>query len=395
MRASDDSSAPPAVARGLEVAFAFLCLAGVAVSAELARIHVFVHTDPSYHSVCAVSAGINCETVALSPHAVFLNLPVAVWGIVGYMVMGAIALSGIQRRRPHPAWPWGLLLGLTVVSVLASAVLAYISIEQIASLCLFCVVSYVINAGLLTLALLAKRRSRAGAADLALLDGKAIVRRPLPGVGFAAAAMTVLLSLQLFFPRYWKAPGWNDLPLLPSDIDANGHHWTGATKPQLTVVEFSDYECPHCRKAHKEARLLVAQHADQVRLVHRHLPLDRACHPGMRGPFHERACSFAEAAECAGLQGRFWEMNDALFATQETTKSKDLDPMDLATRIGLDRARFKRCMEEHMVEKRIAHDIKEGMTLGLPGTPTFLIDGQILPGWLSEADLRQRLQRTP
>lgn len=395
MRESGDSSHAPAVARGLGVAFAFLCLAGVAVSAELARIHALVHTDPSYHSVCAVSAGINCETVALSPYAVFLNLPVAVWGILGYMAMGAIALSGIQNRRPHPAWPWGLLLGLTVVSALASAVLAYISIAQIASLCLFCIVSYVINAGLLTLALLAKRQSRAGAADLALLDGKTLARRPLLGVGFAVVAVALLLGLELFFPRYWKAPGWNDLPQLRSDIDANGHHWTGAAEPQLTVVEFSDYECPHCRKAHKEARLLVAKHADQVRLVHRHLPLDQACHPGMRGPFHQRACSFAEAAECAGLQGQFWEMNDALFATQETVKAIHVDPMELATRIGLDRARFKRCMDEHEVANLIARDIKEGITRRLPGTPTFLIDGEVLPGWLSEADLKQRLQRTP
>lgn len=56
------------------------------------RIHVFVHTDPSYHSVCAMSDGVNCETVAVSPYSVFAGLPVSVWGIAGYVVLGGLAL---------------------------------------------------------------------------------------------------------------------------------------------------------------------------------------------------------------------------------------------------------------------------------------------------------------
>ena len=131
----------PNVPRKLLLVFGLLCVLGVAVSAELARIHVFVHTDPSYHSVCAMSEGVNCETVALSPYAVFLGLPVAVWGVVGYLAMGFLALSGIRRWRLHPAWPWGLLFALAAFSILTSAILAYISATQIASLCIFCICS--------------------------------------------------------------------------------------------------------------------------------------------------------------------------------------------------------------------------------------------------------------
>ena len=77
-----------------------------------------------------------------------------------------------------------------------------------------------------------------------------------------------------FVPSYWKTPGWSDLPTLASGNDERGHHWIGAADPRLTIVEFSDYECPHCRAAHKAIRVLAARHPEQIRLVHRHLPLD-------------------------------------------------------------------------------------------------------------------------
>jgi len=385
----------PSVSRWLARGFVLLCTLGVAVSAELARIHVFVHTDPSYHSVCAMSEGVNCETVALSPHAVFLGLPVAVWGIVGYLVMGAAALSGIGRRRRHSSWPWGLLLALACFSVAASAILAFISATQIASWCLFCMCSYAINAGLLVVAIVARRQARTRAIQLVILDAKALIRRPQLGVGAAVVTLVVLLGIELFVPHYWKTPGWDELPRLHAGIDDNGHNWIGAQNPRVTVVEFSDYECPHCRKAHKEARLLAAKFPDQVRLVHRHLPLDRACHPGLRMPFHLHACRFAEAAECAGEQGRFWEMNDALFSTQDKVKAKNLDPMELAVRIGVHRSQFKQCMDSHATAPRIASDVQESMTRKLSGTPSFIIGDEILPGWVSESDLVSRLPATP
>jgi uncharacterized membrane protein len=79
-RALGDAARPSS---GLALVSAGLCLVGIAVSAELTRVHVFVHTDPDYHSLCAMSEGINCETVAISPYSVFAGLPVSVWGLAG------------------------------------------------------------------------------------------------------------------------------------------------------------------------------------------------------------------------------------------------------------------------------------------------------------------------
>jgi protein-disulfide isomerase/uncharacterized membrane protein len=394
-RASATARGTATVSRKLALVFALLCVLGVAFSVELTRIHVFVHTDPRYHSVCAMSAGVNCETVALSPYAVFAGLPVAVWGIVGYLVMGVLALSGLRKERSRPTWPWGLLLLFAVFSALTSVVLAYISAARIASLCLFCMGSYAINAGLLLLGAIAWRRARVEMRELVLTDAKTLVEHPLAMANLAIVGTTLLIGLELLVPRYWKTPGWDDLPRLPSGLGADGQHWIGATEPTLTIVEFSDYECPHCRRAHKDVRFLAARYPNQVRLVHRHLPLDRACHPGLLEPFHEHACRFAEAAECAGLQGRFWEMNDALFSMQDKVRAKNVDPKALAIRLGLNRSQFDRCMDAHTTIPRIAGDVRETMARKLNGTPTFLIGEEVFVGRIPDGEITRALHKPP
>lgn len=386
------SAATPAPSRRAALVFALLCLLGVAVSVELSRIHVFVHTDPSYHSVCAMSEGVNCETVAASPYSVFARLPVSLWGVLGYLAMGTLALWGWSKKRLHPAWPWGLLLLLSGFSAAVSAILAFISFTRIDSLCLFCMASYAINAALLAVSIVTARPSPARAGSPLVLDARALARRPLLVTTLALAGIIAFVLLQAFVPPYWKTPGWSDLPRLASGTDAQAHHWIGAPEPALTVVEFSDYECPHCRAAHKQMRLVAAKHPNRIRLIHRHLPLDMACHPGMQRPFHLRACLFAEAAECAGLQGRFWDMNDALFSIQDKVKTKDVDPMDLAVRLGLNRSEFKQCLAGHATAERIAADVQESMLRRLDGTPTFLIGDKVFLGRIPERELEQLLQ---
>ena len=383
------------VSKGLTAAYAALCIAGIGVSAELTRIHVFVHTDPDYHSVCAVSEGVNCETVAASPFSVFAGAPVSVWGMGGYALMGMLALWGLsKRRRLHEAWPWGLLLLLTAFSVAASAMLAFISLTRIDSLCLFCTASYAINLGLLALVIVAVRRANVRFTEILALDSKTLASRPVVTTIVLALMLSAAISLPGLIPAYWKTPEWLDLPALDTGVNPKGHHWIGAKTPAITIVEFSDYECPHCRAAHKAIRVLAARYPDEIRLVHRHFPLDMACNPRIPRPFHTRACFFAEAAECAEREGRFWEMNDALFATQERVKTENVDPVDLAVRLGLNRSAFKECLESHAAAGRVADDLQEAADKKLKGTPSFLIDDRLFLGKIPEKEIERLLKRT-
>lgn len=386
------AAATRAPASRLMLWLVLLGLLGVGVAAELTRIHLFVHTDPSFHSVCAVSEGVNCETVASSPYSVFAGIPVSVWGLAAYGWIGVLGLWGWSRRRLHATWPLGLLLVLSTCSVLTSAILAVVSLTRIDSLCLFCTGSYLINAGLLSVSLVGWRRTRAPAARLVRDDLGALDAHQGWLTALVLAAAATLGALWAFVPPYWQHAGWSDLPTMATGKDEQGHYWLGATSPRLTIVEFSDYECPHCRAAHKALRLLVAKHAEQVRLVHRHLPLDMACHRGLSSPFHTRACLFAEAAECAGLQGHFWEMNDALFSSQETVRTADVDPVELAVELGLDRSELKRCLASHETASRVAFDVSESMAKKLSATPSLLVGERLFVGGISEQELEQLLR---
>jgi protein-disulfide isomerase len=250
----------------------------------------------------------------------------------------------------------------------------------------------VINLALFALALFDLRRAQERVGAAFARDCYALLNRPRKLLLVGAAGALALLSLQLAITPYWQAAGWSDLPELPQGEDEDGHHWIGAEEPRVTVVEFSDYECPHCRKAHKDARLLAAEFPGEVRVVHRHLPLDRGCHPGLSREFHRHACRFAIAAECAGEQQRFWEMNDALFAIQDTVRSTDVSVVELAVRLGLDRSRFQECMDTSRGRKRVARDLDAALARRLNSTPTFLIGNKRWIGRLPRSALDQALR---
>lgn len=370
--------------RGIDWIVLLLAVSGIAVSVELTRIHVSTHTDPEFHSVCALSEEVNCETVALSPYSVFLGLPVSVWGIIGYLFLAGLVMSGLIARRLHDTWPYGGLLLLSLFFFSGSAVLAYLSLFKIDSVCLFCAASYVINTAVLILAVLALVRRRLHPLKAVAADVEAMFRRPFLPAGLALLFAGAVGGSEVGVTPYWGGVGWDDLPELPTGVDEEGHHWIGARKPVVTIVEYSDYECPHCRRAHRNTRVLAARYPDKVRLYHRHLPLDASCHPRLKREFHRFACHFSKAAECAGAQGKFWEMNDALFSIQNRIKSEDVDVSLLAVQIGLDRSAFKQCVNSDEPMAGIREDLDAAMALGLRGTPTYLMNGKKHVGQVPE-----------
>ena len=101
---------------------------------------------------------------------------------------------------------------------------------------------------------------------------------------------------------------------MPSGVNDEGHPWIGAENPELTIEEFTDYQCFQCKKMHFFLRRLVAQHPDKIRLVHRNYPLDHELNPiVVSQPYHVGSGKMALVANAAGISGKFWEMNDLLF----------------------------------------------------------------------------------
>jgi protein-disulfide isomerase len=143
------------------------------------------------------------------------------------------------------------------------------------------------------------------------------------------------------------------------------------------VVEFSDYECPFCARAHEQLATLRAARPD-LEIVRRHFPLDAACNPALARSIHPSACALARAAICAEAQGRFAEMDDALFRNQQAR-----EPVSrLAGRLGLDVAAFEACLASPATEARLARDVEDGMRAGVRATPSYVVAGKVYAGEL-------------
>ncbi len=379
-RQGEQTTDSSGVFRKIRVVVLALCVAGFVVSAELTRVHVGVHLDPEFDSICAVSEQVNCETVARSMYAVFLGIPVSVWGMIAYLLLGFLAAMGSGRRRDGSFFLSGIfhLAGLGASAV--AGLLAWVSHAIIGTLCPWCMVLYGINGLLLacSIALLVHHRRHPAAA--VMRDLRVLLSHRRQTLLLAGAALLLPLGVLAFVPPYWEHTGFSGIPKMDSGIDAEGNHWIGARNPVLTIFEYSDYQCPYCRGAHREARMMVSQRRSTVRLVHRHVPMDRACNPGVRRLFHDRACEFSFAVECAGRQGKFWEMNDALFAIQDTVPAVQVDVLSVAGRIGLDTAALKRCMDGPEVRRIIRAHLDEAERKYVPGTPTFYLGRLPHPG---------------
>jgi protein-disulfide isomerase len=141
-------------------------------------------------------------------------------------------------------------------------------------------------------------------------------------------------------------------------------HVQGLANASVTLVEYGDYECPHCGRAYSIVKEIQQRLGDRLRFVFRNFPLAQ---------IHPHAQQAAEAAEVAGKQGKFWEMHDILFENQRALDDSHL--REYAEAIGLNAEEFARELQSHTAEARVQEDFLSGVRSGVNGTPTFFING--------------------
>ena len=144
----------------------------------------------------------------------------------------------------------------------------------------------------------------------------------------------------------------------------------GSADAPITIIEFSDYECPYCRKWHQEVwPEIQAKYGDQVRLVYRDFPLYS---------IHPNASAAAEAANCAGKQERYWEFNEMLYNIEQGLSSDAY--VSFATELNLNLADFNKCIEDGTQKEEVEADFNYASELGVRSTPTFFINGLAVVG---------------
>jgi len=142
----------------------------------------------------------------------------------------------------------------------------------------------------------------------------------------------------------------------------------GGEAAPVTIITFSDYECPYCARAEETVARVLKEYGEKVRLVFRNYPL----------PFHANARSAAEAALCANAQGKFWPFHDKLFAQQASLGLETYKK--IAGEVGLDQAKFEQCVAKNEFRTAVDQDMADGAAVGVNGTPAFFINGRMLSG---------------
>lgn len=165
-------------------------------------------------------------------------------------------------------------------------------------------------------------------------------------------------------------------------IKGNGDNFSlGTDKPQVTIVEFADFACPYCQLAATDIREIMADYSDRVRLVVRDYPL------------HENSVDLAQAARCAGEQGKFWEAYDKLYTNQEnlsvTGDELQTKLLELGSALKLNSPAFSTCLTEKRYTARIKADYEDGETLGIDGTPTWYINNYAVTGYMPAENFRE------
>lgn len=154
----------------------------------------------------------------------------------------------------------------------------------------------------------------------------------------------------------------------PIKVDVAGSPTKGPENAPITIVEFSDFECPFCARGADTVESVFKEYPGKVKVVFKNLPL----------PFHKRAEPAARAALAAEKQGKFWEMHDAFFKNQRGLTNEFI--MKTAKDLGLDMDKFQKDMESEEVKAQVKDDMEQARKIGISGTPGFSVNGVLVKG---------------
>ncbi len=204
------------------------------------------------------------------------------------------------------------------------------------------------------------------------------------GVLVVIWSVAVVVQTIHYYREYTKAGGSNSIAefaqtrqdtkidLLHNSDDPS----VGPKTAPVTIVAFEDFQCPYCFQAQPFLKKLLAAHPGDVRLIYKDFPLSS---------IHPDAQAAAEAAQCAFQQGKFWEYHDELFANQ--SRFAEAFYRATAKKVGLNINTFNECLATAKTKQSISQDVELGRTLGVLGTPTFFINGELFAqGYSPEID---------
>ena len=346
-------------------------------------------TGATHSQLCNAVSEQGCAIALSSPMSTIGPIPISLVGASTYLLLIALVMvmaagRGGKWAKPFVAW-------VVIGSVTVSAILAAVSWSH-DSWCPLCVGLYGVNT---TLLVLLRLEHGPGWIQWCFQGPQTLLKHRKPvtvailmfaiTVGLAQWAYTSTIRTnvgsldQRIQTLLHKAHERGSVPMSLAHAPI-----VGPDDAEMTLVKFSDFQCPYCKRFWDSVET-VRMDRPSLRVAFRHYPLSSQCNPFMATSFHDRACQAAYAAVCAQRQGKFWEMGSALFQNQPSFD--ELTLLRLANEVGLKPGPFRQCLKDPSVHEAVIRDVLEARTVGVEGTPGFLINGHRFDGSLPPAAL--------
>ena len=367
-------------------------LLGLAASLMSSYVHYNLLTDPSFTSFCDVNATVSCTQAYLSAYGSFLGVPVAVLGVLFFaLVLAIAALSGRKTAQAGESAP-AYIFALSTIGLAFVLYLGYAAFFVLHSFCILCVVTYVAVIALFIVSSAATSFPITALPNRAGRDVRTFVSSPL---ALAVAALFVVgaVSVIAAFPKEQApAPAAQAsvalTPLTPEQKAEVEKWWDLQPKVDVPIptdgakvlmVKFNDYQCPPCRQTYEAYAGVIEKwtRAGQFKFVLKHFPLEGECNGAASSGPHAAACEAAGAVVMARAKndGSAEKLERWLFANQMTltTASVKEAAREVAGISDFD-AKYANALME------VRNDAGMGVMLGVKSTPTFFINGHMLPG---------------
>lgn len=386
----------------------FAALLGMVDTAVLTANHYKIANEGLMgRSFCNLSSTIDCDTALMSAHAYLWKIPNSELGFLFYFLIAlfcAWALVAASKRHSLLSF----LLHTCFAGILYSLYMAYILFFKLKVICLMCTASYILTLALFIFLLAATKTKPWKFLGFVLTYIKRTFNPPTDKAQKTALAQYLMITIIIFgigtysFYRlnkqaHAKAPKFNRQVLLnhfysqkPFALNLTEGPSHGPQNALITIVNFTDFQCPFCRIAAFSLRPYLGEFRNEVRIFNLNYPLDQTCNPSVQNGKHPAACLAAKAALCAYEkkgEASFWKFHDLAFEKQRRL-SYTMITEELAPKIGMTKQAMAKCMTSNKIETRLAREIKLGKSVGVNGTPAIFINGRQFRGWNEPKILR-------
>ncbi len=352
----------------------FLLFSGLIVALKLLHIDYMVNysADP-YKSFCNVNETFNCDAVAASPFSHIFGVPVALIGTWANLFLMVFLFAGQKFYTGLLKSIFTYVFALYAVGCVALALVSFIFVP---ALCFVCMIYWAISiATFVYLVMISKK-------EIFPLSSRFMdMMKSIWDKKILTAVLIIVFLLPLICAHfYFTQLGCDSIgsgAICCENYNKKTHEaFLGRKTGKVQITVYTDFECPWCKKAHDYVTDLMERYEKQIRFVRKDFPLDMACNPNIKQPFHQNACLAAYYAKCAGEQGKYWEYHDEVYENQKTITQEKL--VAIGQGLALDTEGLRACAESKEIRKSVRGEIEEAMFFGITGTPAFRIFSEVL-----------------